>query len=100
MKQNLAYTVPLALMTPICDIVTFLIIYFTNEGSVLPDSVYICEDIFLSFVCGNFIGLTYMEVIFEEFHCKKIKELSYKLLTFLVGFIFIAIVCIVEFFFE
>lgn len=41
-----------------------------------------------------------MEVIFEEFHDVTTKTLGYKLLAFIVGFIFIAIVCIVEYFFE
>lgn len=94
------YIVPLALMTPVCSLITFLVIYCTNEGNVLPDSIYIAEDVFLSFVCGTFIGICFMEVVFEEFGCKNIKELNYKILTFIVGFIFIAIVCIVEYFFE
>lgn len=93
------YIIPLALMTPICSIITFLIVYCTNKDS-LPNSVYICEDVFLSFVCGNFIGISFMEVIFEEFKDITTKTLGYKLLSLIIGFIFIAIVCIVEYFFE
>ena len=32
------YTVPLALMTPVCSLITFLIIYCTEKGNVLPDA--------------------------------------------------------------
>ena len=50
----------------------------------------------MSFAAGTFTTICFMEIMSEELHGCNIRELTYKLLTMIAGFIIIAISSVVE----
>ncbi|CAL6030548.1 ZIP_zinc transporter protein [Hexamita inflata] len=94
-KENIYTMIPLVLASPVAELIAFLIVLNTdNAGESV--GLKITEDIFMSFACGTFLAICFVEIIGQEFNSEDKKKVFIKASYLLAGFTIVAISSIVE----
>ncbi|KAH0569481.1 ZIP zinc transporter protein [Spironucleus salmonicida] len=95
MKQNILFIIPLSLASPLAQIAGFLTVLTTQKQEVAL-WLLILQDFFLSFACGTFIAIIFMEIFAEELLNKNKYEVLKRILAVCGGFSIVSIGSIVE----
>ena len=66
-RENVLMMVPLILATPVAELIGFLICYFADSTVETAEGLKIAEDIFMSFACGTFTAIAFVEIVGGEF---------------------------------
>lgn len=95
MRQNAFLAAILALSTPLAQMVGYIICLCSDQAAD-SGSLEVAEDFFMSFACGTFLAIAFLEIVGEELHGRPRRDVLTKGLTILCGFLFIALTKIVE----
>ncbi|CAL6051683.1 ZIP_zinc transporter protein [Hexamita inflata] len=94
-RENIYTMIPLVLASPVAELIAFMIVLNTdNAGESL--GLKITEDLFMSFACGTFLAICFVEIIGQEFNSEDKKKIFVKASYLLGGFAIVAISSIVE----
>lgn len=96
LKENMLMMIPLVLASPIAEFIAFMICLNSDDTVETSGALDITEDFFMSFACGTFLTIAFVEIIGGEFSHIEPREIGYKALCIICGFVIIAISSIVE----
>ena len=67
LKENMLMMIPLVLASPVAEFIAFMICLNSDDTVETSGALDITEDFFMSFACGTFLTIAFVEIIGGEF---------------------------------